>query len=218
MTPTFTLEGYADLLNQLIELGYTLTSSDRRLPHVGKVVYLQHDIDIHPDGALDIAAIEEACGAKSCWYVATRLEYNPGSENNARILKSLAKYHAIGLHYMAGQMSIDIGADRLFIENISGARVRSQVMHRPSGGGTDYFRDDERNPFNLCDGYISDSRMQWTGGRIEKLLAGGGPDQVRLCTHHEHWLGNGRYNTTYLKMIDVVERSHRDYIIDLMEG
>lgn len=218
MTQPFTLHGYGELLDHLGDLGYVRVPSDVRYKGE-RIVYLQHDVDIHIEGALDIADIEESRGIHSCWYVATHLEYNPGSEHNMKILRALVyRGHSIGLHYMAGQSAPEIAADRLFLERIVNTRVRSHVMHRPSGGGFDNLLHDDNNPFNLCEGYISDSRMQWTGGRIEKLLAGEGPDQVRLCTHHEHWLGNGRYNTTYIKMIDVVERSHREYIIDLMEG
>lgn len=199
--PRFTLDGYRDLLTGLTSNGYALHPTTA-IPHEGgRCVFLRHDVDLHLEGALELAAVEECAGVRSTWYIGTRLAYNPSFEPNAAVIRELAKRgHSIGLHYVAGQ---ELMPDMQTLEAIQGGQPITQtwVMHEPSAGGADRHMHQTTyatgNPHAWGLPYVSDSGMQWHEPWIGALLAGE-PERAMLNTHHEHWLGDG----------DCVNRKH----------
>lgn len=210
--PPFTLQGYEGLLDRLIELGYKLVPSHKKV--MGKVVYLRHDVDIHLNYVERIATIEEERKSRSCWYIGTRLNYNPGEPCNQHTIAGLAKRgHKIGLHYTEAT-----DGDQAWLEAIAETSVWSFTKHQPSVGGKDMFALFNGNPNSWGIEYISDSRMKWINDQLERLLTGEGPEQVILNTHPEHWLADGGYKNTYTAAAQRAHSSTTSYIINLMRG
>lgn len=175
MTPKFTRRGYRALLERLADLRYQLVPVDR-LEHdpPPRAVFLRHDVDAHLAGTGTIAKIEEACGARSSWHIRVDGPYNPWHAPNRARLQALRDHgHTIGLHIPAAS---NLGHVPLPVQ------PTSLSIHRPA------------QPPELPAGvaYISDSGRAWRQDvplTIQQLLAGDGPAQVVLLTHHEHWLG-----------------------------
>lgn len=177
--PVFSHAGYADLLDHLSGLGYELLPASLVGHTSGRAVFLRHDIDMHVAGALEFAAIEEARGANSTWYVQIDGHYNPlAPAARAELLELKDRGHTLGLHYT------DPLPVRTF--EMTFGRPSSIAMHRPSRGGTDPWRQHPLNPHRTGIFYVSDSRREWTEPYLSTLLSGE-PEQAMLSTHHEHW-------------------------------
>lgn len=186
----FSPDGYDKLLGILVGLGYKLAPASRVGREGGRVVFLRHDIDIHVEGAEQIARVEERHAARSTWYVLLDAHYNPGYPENRRALWDLVDSgHTLGLHYDLSQFGreADLYERCSRFRGLFGTHPASLTMHRPSAGPRDVFRRHPLNPHRNDIFYVSDSRREWTEPYLSTLLAGQ-PTQAMLCTHHEHWV------------------------------
>lgn len=214
----FTLQGYSTVLGCLQYEGYALHPASDIAFVDGRAVFLRHDVDLHLEGALEMAAVEEKAGVRSTWYVGTRLAYNPAYEPNAAVIRELVERgHTIGLHYTAGLPYI--GADRSTLGNVAGCCISSHVMHEPSAGGRDYHAKSPWNPHSYGLHYVSDSRMKWTEPYLSALL-NGEPERAMLNTHHEHWTGQGMpwRHERACEIRNRLLRQHLDYADHLLGG
>lgn len=188
LEPEFSHAGYAQMLEQLLALGYDLHPASMVGQVGGRVVFLRHDIDLHVAGARDMAAIEEQYDARSTWYVLMDGHYNPLHPAAHDELWSLKEAgHTLGLHYDCANVKTAAQLDRQFTAfSLAFEWPTSLTMHRPSSGHTDLFQGYRLNPHRAGIFYVSDSRREWTQPYLSQLLSGE-HDQAMLCTHHEHW-------------------------------
>lgn len=92
----FTQKIYKQLLESLLEQGYTFQSFEEFVTQPNKkVVVLRHDVDKLPHNALDLARIEHSLGLKASYYYRIVKESNDPDLINA--VKALN--HEIGYHY-----------------------------------------------------------------------------------------------------------------------
>lgn len=218
--PTFTLDGYAELLLRLKALGYALHPASDIARVTGRAVFLRHDVDLHLEGALDVAAVEGVLGARSTWYVGTRLAYNPAFEPNAEVIRALASHgHTVGLHYVGDQVRLESGM--VTLEDITDVPVDTWVMHEPSSRAYDWHMRrgiaTVGNPHAYGLHYVSDSGMRWRDPWIGALLAGE-PERVMLNTHHEHWIGNGQRRDVSIDSWFTAHKPLGDYMRHLLKG
>jgi len=95
--PDFTQKTYKQLLEYLIELGYSfLTFEEYCLTKPeGKLIILRHDVDKKPGRSLDLARIEHQLGIKASYYFRIVPE-----SNQPEFIKAIAQLgHEIGYHY-----------------------------------------------------------------------------------------------------------------------
>lgn len=201
--PPFDLDGYELLLCKLICHGYELLPVEampERAEDGSRVVFLRHDVDAHLTGIDAVASVEEGCGARSTWMIATGLHYNPGWRPNREIIQRLYESgHRIGIHYVYGQPVNEAEA----LEWLTDVEASSGCAHQPASIPASQKEID--NSGSRPDGsfslmlphagdfarvpYISDSRREWRDDAIARLAAGTGPAQSHLNTHPEHWIG-----------------------------
>jgi hypothetical protein len=228
--PRFGLSEYAILLRDLSAAGYRLGEIAATMTNEppGRIVFLRHDVDLHPYGVVQMAALEAAHGARATYYVPLTLHFNALYPENRRILHAIRDYgHEIGLHYDLETYPTEPGAARRHLDweaGILGAIVerpiRTICLHNPHKGQPDPFRELEEytNPdsasFRQDCLYVSDSCRAW---RDENLLSCFGetpPHRVLLNTHPELWLDGGisdrmEYLDKVLRQTGV--RQHLDY-------
>ncbi|NLN48505.1 MAG: hypothetical protein GX154_05340, partial [Clostridiales bacterium] len=96
MKRDFTLKIYEDLLDAMIEAGYSFqTFWDYLKAPDEKVVILRHDVDKRPGNALITAEIEHVKGLKASYY----FRIVPESLQVDKLQKIKALGHEIGYHY-----------------------------------------------------------------------------------------------------------------------
>lgn len=200
--PPFDLAGYRTLLTSASAAGYTLAPVDQIGRQRGPVVYLRHDVDLHLEGALLLADVEEELGARSCWMVPMTMHFNPWADGNRTILRELVRRgHAIGLHYQQPISEKDLTWQVLALAGASGFQVRAISLHKPGPDAVDEFRE---HPWYVHPHaeryadvvYVSDSARRWRDDSYLQALRDG--RDVQLLTHHEHWIGTaGRVGRDY---------------------
>lgn len=205
--PDFSLADYRALLRAFKDRGcrFEILSDLPLLTAARNFVCLRHDVDCHPSGVLDMAALEAEEGVRATYYILVAGPYNPRSPACAAVpgnLKALG--HEIGLHYDLRTWPVDplaavkhLRREITILGDITGAEVRTISCHQPHMGLPD--------PFLTCDDfvhchdpgmthdmlYVSDSCRAW---RDENLLTwlhavpGEAPRGLQFLTHPELWL------------------------------
>ncbi len=203
--PCFSLDDYRALLRGLLEAGYGFrTVNEMDAWHGDKACYLRHDVDFHVVGADAMAEADAEAGIRSTFYILVAGYYNIQARENAEILKRIASLgHEIGLHYDLRTFPEErSAAEELLsfqaacLERVVGSPVRTIVMHEPSAGHGDYFREHPRYAHPHASrfsgvAYISDSCRAWRDERLLACLAAAGPQRLLLNLHPELWLDAG---------------------------
>lgn len=199
--PNFSIDDYRKLLVALHEAGYTFRTVSEMAAWDGtRTCYLRHDIDFHLVGADEMAQADAAAGVRSTFFILVAGYYNIFAEENAAIIRSIANAkHEIGLHYDLRSYPDDRdAADELLgfqaecLERVSLMPVRSIVMHEPSAGHGDYFRNGRSYVHPHSEQwndvtYISDSCRAWRDTRLLEALRPSGPQRLLLNIHPELW-------------------------------
>lgn len=133
MARDFTLDKYRELLERLMDKGYTLIAYEDLFKKElsSKYVILRHDVDDLPDQSLKKAEIEHSLEARATYYFRIVEE-----SNDPEIIRAIVKLgHEIGFHYE--DLSLANGnfkkAVKLFEKNLSYFRefypVKTICMH-----------------------------------------------------------------------------------------
>ncbi len=195
----FTYEGYARLLQMLLQYGYRIISFED-FEKNEKSAILRHDIDYNLDKTIRIAEIENGMGAKSTFFLLLCTDfYNIFSAKACRVIdKILSLGHEIGLHFDEQRYPNDFGdpdriRDRIvqeadLLSHATGLPVTKVSMHRPSKTiiesnlsipnmintyGKRYFTDFK---------YVSDSRRRWREP-VDEYIINGVYDRFQILVH-----------------------------------
>lgn len=201
--PSFSMDSYAKLLNQLKEAGYRFqTIAQFREHYPGKIAYLRHDVDLDITLIREMALVEQHLGVCATYFIPLTLSFNALYTPNQRILRQLCDMgHQIGLHYDLETYPLDSANARRHLDwevsvlsKVVGSLIHTICLHNPYKGQPDPFRQideyvhphDPRYQEELL--YVSDSCRAW---RDESLLTCFGPNPPRrllLNLHPEVWL------------------------------
>ncbi len=201
--PVFSLEDYGELLGSLKEHAYDSAFVSAMCDRTaGRVVYLRHDIDFFPEAAVAMAEKEAEFGFRASYYFLLSGPYNLLSAENRRVLARLVELgHEIGLHYDLGSYPEDpreaataLDSEAALLGRLCGREIRTIVMHNPSLGGNDWFRQsdhyvhphDPRYQTGLL--YVSDSCRAWRDENLLRCSSESPPQRLLLLTHPEIWL------------------------------
>ena len=208
----FSFKHYTDTLKEWREEGYIFKTFNNYKSYDKKQIVLRHDIDVSLDSALSMATTEKILGIKSTYMVLVNSSfYNPFSENNINIIKTISEYHDIGVHYdplvlpenkYSGSRTVMLYAELL--EKFIGYNVNISCEHNPIMGkkadieminklGSDYRINNANLLVNAR--YISDSGMNWREGCFCQHL--GKHENIQVLTHPELWV-----NRNYDEMCD----------------
>ncbi len=232
--PNFCLDDYERLLSRLLEGGYSLLPVEE-MPqaHLGSLVFLRHDVDLHITGIERIAEVESGLGVASTFYIPLTLHFNPAYPENRDILvKLVSKGHRIGLHYDLQTYPWDeqtawehLGEEAASLSALVGSDIQSICMHNPWEGREDIFR--EGSPYvhphdpRYAEGvvYVSDSCRAWRDETLLLCFGAGAPRRLLLNTHPELWLGEactGREEFARKTLLANVVRQHGSYVTEVV--
>jgi hypothetical protein len=173
----FTYEAYGDLLNRLIDNGYSICNYNNWKERAQTVI-LRHDIDNNLEKAVRLSEYEyKVCGGGATYFTLLTTDfYNVFSKRSREALTAIRENGGIiGLHFDETQYNIS-GHDELIkyiayeldiLSGIIGEKVDCVSMHRPSkeildanlkipGAVNSY----SKTYFNDMK-YLSDSRRFW---------------------------------------------------------
>ncbi len=201
--PEFSLEDYGELLASLKQHAYDSAFVSTMCDSTaGRVVYLRHDIDFLPEAALPMAEKEAELGLRASYYFLLSGPYNLLSAENRRVLVRLVELgHEIGLHYDLAsypddpsESATELDSEAALLGRLCGREIRTIVMHNPSLGGNDWFRQsdryvhphDPRYQAGLL--YVSDSCRAWRDENLLRCFSETPPQRLLLLTHPEVWL------------------------------
>ena len=201
MTEQFSPDGYAWLLDQLLDLGYRSASFDAAEPDAAHLL-LRHDLDMSLQAAETIAKIEQSRGMTASYFVLLRTEmYNPMSRDGQRAIRALIDLgHDVGLHFDASlypddAASLDAAAESecAILAQITGKPVSVVSFHRPAEsllGREDAIggRIHTYMPRYFSEiGYCSDSQGRWRFGHPLEHAAVKQRRALQLLTHPIWW-------------------------------
>lgn len=136
----FTLTGYRELIQGLLERGYETVSFDavrREAQHL----IVRHDVDMCLQRAVELAKLEQSLGVQSSYFVLVRTEmYSVTSSKSRDALRELGTLgREVGLHFDAAGLgespeALDTAcaADCSLLESLIGLPVRTVSFHRPT--------------------------------------------------------------------------------------
>ncbi|WP_417820426.1 hypothetical protein [Terasakiella sp.] len=212
MTIDFSLNGYRQLLETLLQDGFEFIAFDKtaikqsRKRVDKKYCLLRHDIDADLSAALKLAEVEEDLGVQATYFLMLRSPvYNLLGRHNSQCVEDiLKKGHWIGLHYDQGfddlrqwdqEKTIHaIDIESRFIEKQFNIDVTAVSFHQPTiavlqGGVQTGLRINtyDKNALSGFE-YFSDSNRQF--GLLEegKLSDGSLLSHIQLLTHPMWWV------------------------------
>ena len=167
-------------------------------PHV----LWRHDIDISPQRAAHIAAIEAAYGVRATYFVHLHSPFYNALESPVRdALRSIVeRRHHIGLHFEAGWYPVrsvrdlerQLVSEQRILERLLGVRIRAFAFHNIGGetrfdaasyaGLVNAYGRDLRERYQ----YVSDSNGYWRYRALGDVLAEA-PARLHVLTHPEWW-------------------------------
>ena len=191
-----------------------------RLPE--KSLFLRHDVDVSPERALAMAAIEHEEGVASTYMVMNRARlYSLRTSESVRVLRQIAGLgHEIGLHFdypdpyrtsqgvQPERLDAEIQAACAELEEALGAPVASLSFHRPvpsvirgplmiAGRVNAYAAE-------LMDRYISDSKGSWREGEPLPVIQEATTVRTLQVLIHPIWWGE-RHRTAQERLDDFSE-------------
>lgn len=174
----FCSQGYAALINGLIERGYEARGF-HDVDQSSRHVIVRHDVDFSLEDAVRMAGQENELGIISTYFVLMRSEfYNPLSAAGLAALRAITDCrHEIGLHFDGALYAGDdqnllraIQLESNLLASALGRPVRTMSFHRPASeriGDTNELAGliNAYGPRFVKDmGYRSDSRGAWRYG------------------------------------------------------
>jgi len=139
--PLFTRAGYARILADGLDGGYSFRAFDDPFDPAGRpVCLLRHDVDADPGAALELAHIEAGLGVRSTYFLMLRSAvYNPlGRANSAIVREILSLGHWLGLHLDISFMPGDerdalewAALERRMLEQSFDTEVGAVSFHQP---------------------------------------------------------------------------------------
>lgn len=136
----FCLQDYADLLNELVALGYRDVGLEG-LVDGGRVMFLRHDVDLCLPRAIAMGETEAAAGVRSTYYVLVSTDmYSIAAASSRAALRRLIDLgHQVSLHfdatrYEGGRAALEQAAEAesAILEQLTGEAVESISFHRPA--------------------------------------------------------------------------------------
>lgn len=213
---SFLIPTYIKLLKHL-KKHYKIISL-KNAPHIKPpYLILRHDVDFSIEAAASMAEIEYDLGVESTYCVLfSSKHYNLYEKNTLKRLKNIRKRgHEVALHY-------DLEAYTLYnqkletvlthelksLETLTGAPVRSIVMHQPWRESFDPFNNvsniiNSANP-QLAELYVTDSYRAWYREYLLKLFSFK-YDKVQLVIHASLWTDNPTTWKEILERYDKLE-------------
>lgn len=215
---SFDIDSYVFLLKNFEQNGYTynLLSSLLEKKNLSKIMYLRHDIDVHPIFAMEMAKQEYDMNIGATYFILLNSHYNVLYHENIRIIKEISKMgHEIGLHYdLSTYPSIfDLAYKQLhrevdILSDIVEKQVQCITTHEPSYVVYDSFKEliefihphSERFSKDMV--YVSESRRKWRDDTLKQCFTKDAPKRVMFATHPYAWLCGKIYdNVEYLNKV-----------------
>ncbi|MGQ9811728.1 MAG: hypothetical protein ACUVQ7_10380 [bacterium] len=225
MACDFSLHHYKEILEIALTSGYKFLGFHQH--HAGsRAIYLRHDLDVSPEEALPMAAIEADLGVQSTYFFLVNSSvYNLFSRETFRIIKQLQSMgHWVGLHI--DTELLEMSSLRTFLEHLYHIfeeplqLVRVVSFHRPGtsvlGAKVDGFISVYEPRFFSEIKYISDSRGIWRFGCPCQKLRVGEYSQLQLLVHPIWWVNSGAKDfSEYLQqLLDMRVSSMKAYLAD----
>lgn len=200
----FTLHGYAKILDEFSERGYSSRTFHDVKPNSAHLV-LRHDIDYCINYAIPLAELEAKMGMCASYYVLLGGEfYNPASKAAKHTLRHLSELgHEVGLHFDASLYNQDLDSlnkacerECEELEFLLGMAVESVSFHRPAeallgmdlpiGGRIHTY---QRRFFSEI-GYCADSQGRFRYGHPLKHEKVSRKEALQLVTHPVWWFAD----------------------------
>lgn len=192
----FSLEHYSKLLQAIQEGGYHALFFGEYPPPKKRIIYVRHDIDIHPQYSLPMARVEADRGIKATYFfMIDSMLYNLLAPNTISIAKTLKELgHQIGLHLQTPRVPprfVDTSVS--FWVDVFRAIVpisRAISFHRPDSMASEWKSDFFFNAYDprFTQHYISDSNGVWRDGCPCLDLQNGKWPCVQLLVHPIWWI------------------------------
>jgi hypothetical protein len=199
----FTLDGYAGIVTDLLNAGYSARGYGDADPARTDLI-LRHDVDMDLGRAVEMAEVEAKLGVRAVYFVLLRTEfYNVFSGRGRQLLRQIAASGAgVGLHFDASLYEDD--ADILDRAAAKEARILAEALgtsleavsyHRPAKsliGGRTHLGGliSAYAPRFISEmGYCSDSRGGWHHGPPWSHPAVASRRALHLLTHPIWWAG-----------------------------
>ena len=195
----FTYIAYENIIRELNDNEYDFTDYHNWSKYSHSVI-LRHDIDYDISKAIQLAALENAMGVKSTYFVLLTSDfYNVFSKESYDGLMKIMNYgHEIGLHFDEVRYQDCEGDTDRVVEHILeetrllgkciGKEVNVVSMHRPSRAVLDANLQipDMINSYSQTFfkefKYLSDSRRQWREP-IEEIIQSSEHERLHILTH-----------------------------------
>lgn len=196
----FTYSWYRSLIDLCKREGRPLPVSEAESALPGTIL-LRHDVDFDLEAADVISRLEESEGVRSSFFFLVSTDfYNIGSATGRSLLTRLvARGFDVGLHfdpsvYTDGQVETGFHTERMFLESVTGAPIRSVSLHVPSAHNQYIPFAGLVNAYDPRwfgpDRYVSDSCRTWRRDPLQ-FIASPRPDVVQVLTHPIHFSSDG---------------------------
>lgn len=240
MLPSFTVDGYKNLVDRVVSDGFQVKPVSAMPVMQENCIYFRHDLDFSVVLSTPIAEIENAAGITATYFVLLSGHYNPFHQETVAAIKTIKRLgHEIGLHYDLKNWPANIydATKKLkneieMLESITESKVESIVMHEPFRGGDDFFAIDpsilglvnptffQKNYSNLC--YVSDSCRAWRDENLLRFMERSLPQKsLMLNTHPELWLATrkkDRINYLESELAPAAMKSIREYYTETVKS
>lgn len=225
--PSFTREGYRELLDALARGGYEPARFDASPPGEGRIVFLRHDVDKRPAAARRMAEIEAEAGWRSTYFFLLRSPLysvlEPSTLDDIDAIRELG--HEVGLHCDATRLSAS-SADDPFDERVVAEReVLEQVVKGDCTRAVSFHNPEEwivgREPNSSAyvstyaprfmppgTKYLSESNARWREGDPTEPIAEGRWQRLQLLVHPIWW--DAESETRPERVLESVFEDRRD--------
>ncbi|GAB6107663.1 polysaccharide deacetylase family protein [Fusibacter bizertensis] len=210
----YTYSCYEVLLKKMKRIGTIYSFDSINLGSNGFL--LRHDVDFDLNAAYKIHQIERAENVRSTFFVLTTSDsYNLNTEKNRELLKEIASFSEIGLHFDPTCYNTDdyetlasyVDHEAKMIEKITGIKVKSISLHNPSIHNQypifEGFNNAYSSTYFKSDSYISDSSKNFRNKDIFQFIENGNHQMIQVLLHPIH------YSTS--------ENIYAEYFCDMFE-
>jgi len=180
---SFDLSHYREILEAARAGGYRFAQFGEA-PERGDL-FLRHDVDLSPDAALTMAALEAKLDVRATYLLMTQsVFYNLASREGVEAVSRLHELgHQVGLHAVYPDADLD---DR-FEPVVAWHNPDPEYMTAPIPGAVNVMEERYFSPAT----YRSDSNQRWRSGCPHEELRAGGFPWLQLLVHPEIWVYPG---------------------------
>lgn len=199
-TATYEISEYEDLLNELLNRGYSFRTFSETKKPTSKTVLLRHDVDLSVTRARAMAAIEATLGVRSTYcFLLTSPLYSLTETHTREALDQIRSMgHEIAVHFdthsywdtepTQRELTAAVTAERTTLSRLSDAAVESVSFHIPPTWVLDRsfstFTNTYSPPYFSEIEYCSDSSQKWV---TEPPFADVVPETFQLLVHPGLW-------------------------------